>query len=289
MSGTIKLYPGRAPGSENLDIKEDMFTEEWNGLKKELVKDVTEPELIPYIPENMTNVSAFIVIPGGAFRRQVLNHEGRAVAEWLNSQGIAAFVLKTRLPINEHINRYDVLLMDVQRAIRMVRAHAYEWGIREDSVGVMGFSAGGYQAALAATGFDVSLDGVQDDIDSYSARPDFCVLGYSAVSREAQENRPNVSTFPVADYELEQLEKYKPHEMLSEQTPPLFLFETDDDGTTPAENSVLMYLAARKKKVPAELHIFRTGKHGFGLGNDAGQTGQWKSLFLKWAETVGIM
>ncbi len=288
MKDTIKLYPGVAPGSENLDIVEEMFTEEWNGLKKELVKNVTTPELIPYLPENMTNASAVIIIPGGAFKRQVLNHEGRAVAEWLNQQGIAAFVLKTRLPVNEHQNRYDVLLMDVQRAIRTVRSHAKEWGIREDSIGVMGFSAGGYQAALAATGFDVQLGAPVDEIDSYSARPDFCVVGYSAVSKEAQENRPNVSTFPVAGYEMEQLAKYAPHEMLTEQTPPLFIFETDDDGTTPAENSVLMYLAARKKKVPAELHIFRTGKHGFGLGNDEGQTGQWKSLFLKWAETVGI-
>lgn len=147
---------------------EEAFTEEWNGLKKELVKDVTEPELIPYIPENMTNMSAFIVIPGGAFKRQVLNHEGKAVAEWLNQQGIAAFVLKTRLPVNEHSNRYDVLLMDAQRAVRTVRACAKEWGIREDSIGVMGFSAGGYQAALATAGFDVQLGAPMDDIDSYS-------------------------------------------------------------------------------------------------------------------------
>lgn len=97
-----------------------------------------------------------------------------------------------------------------------------------------------------------------------------------------------MTLIPIPEYELEQLAKYAPHEMLTEQASPLFIFETDDDGTTPAENSVLMYLAARKKKVPAELHIFQTGKDGFGLGNDVGQTGQWKSLFLKWAETVCI-
>lgn len=282
MNSSIKLYSGSAPGSENLTITEEYFTEEKNGMTKELVINVTSPELIPYFPEKGKDMPAIIIIPGGAFKRQVLSHEGRDVALWLNEQGIAAFVLKTRLPVNDHENKYDVLLMDVQRAVRTVRAHADEWSIREDAIGVLGFSAGGYQAALGATGFDVKLDKPLDEIDSISARPDFCVLGYPAISGEAQENRENVQRNPVAGYEMKQLEKYKPHELLSEQTPPLFIFETDDDVTTPAENSVLLYLAARAKKVPAELHIFRTGKHGFGLGHDEEQTGQWKQLFLKW-------
>lgn len=288
MKKTIKLYPSVAPGSENLTIKEELFVEEKNGFRKELVKNVTAPELIPFVPENRTNMSAVIIIPGGAFMRQVLSHEGRDVAEWLNKQGIAAFVLKTRLPVDNHSNKYDVLLMDAQRAVRTVRVHAAEWGIREDSIGVMGFSAGGYQTALIATGFDVKLGEPLDEIDSYSARPDFCVLGYPAVAEEVQDNRGDTGNFPIAEYEKEQLAKYKPHEMLSENTPPLFIFDADDDETTPPENSVLLYLAAHKKKVPAELHIFKTGKHGFGLGDDETQTGQWKTLFWKWAETVGI-
>ncbi len=288
MKKYVKLYPSIAPGSENLAISEEMFIEENNGIRKELVKNVTSPELIPFIPESDGRMSAVIIIPGGAFKRQVLNHEGRDVAEWLNKLGIAAFILKTRLPVNEHSKRYDVLLMDAQRAVRTVRAHADEWGIREDSIGVMGFSAGGYQTALIATGFDVKLDIPLDEIDVYSARPDFCVLGYPAISEEAQENRGDGKSNPIALYEKEQLAKYKPHEMLNEHTPPLFIFETDDDRTTPAENSMLLYSAARTKKVPAELHIFRTGNHGFGLGNDEEQTGQWKSLFVKWAETVGV-
>ena len=295
MTKTIKLYPGVAPGSEELDIMEEEFVEEKNGMRKELVKNVTAPELIVYLPEkpsedasNSQGMSAVIIIPGGAFKRQVLSHEGRDVALWLNSLGIAAFVLKTRLPVNEHRNKYDVLLMDAQRAVRTVRAQADELGIREDSIGVMGFSAGGYQAALIATGFDVQLGEPADDIDKCSARPDFAVMGYPAIAREAQAARGRETGFHIEGYEREQLAKYEPHEMINEDTPPLFIFETDDDGITPAENSVLLYLGARKVKVPAELHIFRTGMHGFGLGDDTKQSGQWKSLFLRWADTVGI-
>lgn len=288
MEKAIRLYPSVAPGSEKLTIREEFFVEEKNGVRKEYVQNVTTPELIPYVPEGRKDMSAVIIIPGGAFMRQVLCHEGRDVAAWLNERGIAAFVLKTRLPVDEHSNKYDVLLLDAQRAVRTVRAHAAEWGIRKDSIGVMGFSAGGYQTALIATGFDVKLGEPLDEVDTYSARPDFCVLGYPAVAEAVQVRRGEETGFYIAEYEKEQLAKYKPHEMLGEDTPPLFIFDADDDNTTPPENSVLLYLAAHKKKVPAELHIFKTGKHGFGLGNDAEQTGQWKSLFRKWAETVGI-
>lgn len=287
MTIPVKLYPYAAPGSENLSITEETFFEEKDGIMKEMVINVTSPELLPYIPEGSEDMPAMIIIPGGAFKRQSLTNEGRATAAWLNEQGIAAFILKTRLPVNDHENKYDVLLMDVQRAVRTVRARAKEWGIREDKIGVLGFSAGGYQTALSATGFNVKLGNPIDDIDNVSARPDFCVLGYPAISVEAQKKRPEAESRPVAGYEVTQLEKYKPHEMLSENTPPLFIFETDDDVTTPAENSVMMYLAARAKKVPAELHIFKTGRHGFGIGDDSAQNGQWKPLFLKWFKTLG--
>lgn len=288
MEKVIKLYPGIAPGSENLDIAEEQFVEEKEGFRKDLVHNVTSPELLMYLPENANDIPAVIIIPGGAFKRQVLSHEGRDVAKWLNDHGIGAFVLKTRLPINDHSNKYDVLLMDAQRAVRTVRAHADEWGIRKDSIGVLGFSAGGYQTALIATGYEIQLNACLDEIDTCSARPDFCVLGYPVISGEVQLHRGE-ENHPITEYQREQLERYKPHRMLHENTPPLFVFETDDDKVTPAENSVTFYLAAREKGVPAELHIFKTGKHGFGLGDDEAQTGQWKALFLRWVKTLGII
>lgn len=285
----IRLYPDTAPGSEKLVCIEEHFTEENNGKVKELVRGVTVPELIPYIPDVQGLMPAVIVIPGGAFKRQVLNQEGSDIAEWLNSQGIAAYVLKTRLPVDEHKNRYDVLLMDIQRAVRTVRANCEQWNIREDAIGVMGFSAGGYQAALGATGYNIKLKGVGDEVDSLSARPDFCVLGYPAISLDVQKNRDEGQQVkrPVAEYEIKQLKKYEPHEMLGEDAPPLFIMDTDDDMTTPAENSILMYFAARRNGVSAELHVFKKGGHGYALGDDSGLTGQWKELFKKWfKETV---
>ena len=284
MEKVIKLYPGIAPGSENLNMEEEIYEDIRFGAMKKFSRNVTAPDMTAFIPEGGKDMSAVIIIAGGGFKRQSLGLEGYDVAAWLNSHGIAAFVLKTRLPMNEHAKRYDVLLMDAQRAVRIVRANAKEWGIREDSIGVMGFSAGGYQAALVSTGFDINAGGIGDEIDKLSARPDFCVLCYPVTSGRVPRNVGENN--PIADYEIEQVATYKVVEMVSEQTPPLFIFETDDDTTTPAENSLLFYQAARANKVPAELHIFRNGKHGFGLGDDAAQTGQWKGLFLKWFETI---
>lgn len=289
MSEIIKLYPGIAPGSEKLSEKEAWFQEEKGGIKKEIVTDVVSPDMIAYIPKKDEPMSAVIIIAGGAFKRQAIKHEGKDVAEWLNEQGIAAFVLKTRLPVLEHENRYDVVLMDAQRAVRMVRAHAKEWNIREDSIGVMGFSAGGFQAALVATGYQLKVYEPLDKIDVVSPRPDFAVLCYPVIEKEARINRGDGTENQIEQYEKDLLDKYKPYELIHENTPPLFIFETDRDKATSAENSLIMYSAARAKKVSAELHIFSMGEHGFGLGEFEKQAGQWKELFLNWAEVQGIV
>lgn len=289
MQDIINLYPDKAPGSETLTIQEAWFEEERDGIQREIVINVTSPDLIAYIPKSEKPMSAVIIIAGGAFRRQAIKHEGKDVAEWLNAHGMATFVLKTRLPVLEHSNRYDVVLMDVQRAIRIVRANAKAWNIREDSIGVMGFSAGGYQAALAATGYEIKVCEPLDAVDEISARPDFAVLCYPVIEKEARISRTDGTQNPIEEYEKIQLDTYKPYELVNEMTPPLFIFETDEDQTTIAENSLFMYTAARANKVSAELHIFSAGEHGFGLGTYEKQAGQWKELFLKWAEIKEIL
>lgn len=289
MNKIIKLYPGIAPGSEKLPEKETWFEEVKGGIHKEIVTDVTSPDMIAYIPESDKAMSAVIIIAGGAFRRQAIKHEGKDVAEWLNKHGIAAFVLKTRLPVLEHENRFEVVLMDAQRAVRTVRANAKKWNIREDSIGVMGFSAGGFQAALIATGYRLQVSKPLDAIDELSPRPDFAALCYPVIEKTARINRGDGTENPIEQYEKDLLDQYKPYELLHEDTPPLFIFETDQDKTTSAENSLIMYTAARAKKVSAELHIFSMGEHGFGLGEFEKQAGQWKELFLNWAEVHGIV
>ncbi len=327
----IKIFPTVAPGSEGLQINEVWSEEETNeGRYKLLVDHVIEPTIYTFIPESsgqMLQRPAVLIVPGGAFKRLVINIEGFEVAEWLKQQGFAAFVLKTRLPSEEHNNRIDVPLIDAQRAIRLIRSRAKEWNIDPDRVGVMGFSAGGNIASMLSTCFDRNVYSSIDDVDRCSARPDFSVLCYPAISAEMEiaskmgkvmgdqmhnveisrmtDDNGNCSflingmelgnqaleQFNVPQYLIDIIAKYSTDLLVNENTPQTFIMETDLDTTTMAEHSIRYYMACRKARVSAELHVFSTGKHGFGLGDDSplAQTGQWKSLFMQWAKTKKII
>lgn len=305
----IQIYPGVAPGSKNLNIDEEWFEEQIeDGRMKQIVQNVTVPTVMPFLGncldkkynDNSDGIAgdivgkkpAVLVIPGGGYRRLVMNHEGVEIAEWLNGLGFAAFVLKCRLPVNEHENRDDVALMDAQRAIRLIRSHADEWNIDVDRIGVMGFSAGGSIASTVSTCYDKQVYEPIDEVDKLSARPDFCVLGYPAVSAEVEiEARKRKDKRAVPEYLMNVIKKYSTDKLVTKDTPPTFIMETDDDTTTLSEHSVQYYLACRKAGVPAELHVFQTGKHGFGLGDNGtqGQSGQWTSLFVKWAKVCRII
>lgn len=279
----VPLFDGTAPGSEGVELLETIFAEDWEcGRQKVIVKDTLVPAIIPFIPEKPNGV-AVIVIPGGAYRRQVLNLEGTDVAEWLNMHGITAFVLKHRLPVNHHKFPGEVPFIDVLRAIRLVRSRAEEYGIKSDKIGVMGFSAGGYLASLAATCYEKKPFEYADELETVSARPDFCVLGYPAISYEVHMSNPR-SARDDEKHLKEYFKYYSTEKFVTKDMPPVFLFETDDDMTTYAEHSVRFYLAARQAGVPAELHIFTQGAHGFGLGDTRGRVAAWKELFLSWLE-----
>lgn len=281
----IPLFNGTAPGSEGVELLETVFAEDWEcGRKKIIAKDTLVPVIIPFIPEK-PNKTAVIVIPGGAYRRQVLNLEGTEVAEWLNAHGITAFVLRHRLPVNAHKAPGEVALVDVLRAVRLVRSRADEYGIESGKIGVMGFSAGGHLASLAATCYERKPLEFSDELETVSARPDFCVLGYPAISYEVHISNPR-SERDDEKHLKEYFKYYSTENLVTKDTPPVFLFETDDDMTTYAEHSVRFYLAARQAGVPAELHIFKEGEHGFGLGETRGRVAAWKELFLSWLGTI---
>lgn len=329
----ITLYNGTAPGSQNLDMEEVWTKVEATEGKKEklLVEHVIIPSIYPFLTEQVgkktEKMPAILVVPGGAFRRLVINSEGFEIAEWLKKQGFQAFVLKCRLPSEAHENRSDVALMDAQRAIRMIRSRADEWNIDENRIGIMGFSAGGGIASMLATCFDRQVYAPADDMDMISARPDFCVLCYPAICAEVEitsilckvmgEQMANVPVhriqnaegtvsfevggkilstqmmeqYKVPSYLIDFSSKYSTDRLVTGNTPKTFIMETDLDKTTRAEHSIRYYLACRRARVSAELHIFSTGTHGFGLGQDdeMSQTGQWKSLFLKWAKVQRII
>ncbi len=262
----IPLWPDGAPGAVG---KEE--------------RDV--PTLSIYLPQNSIG-TGIIVFPGGGYVTLAMDHEGKQVAEWLNSHGIAAFVLKYRLGPRYH---HPAPLQDAQRAIRYVRFHAKDFGIFPDRIGVLGFSAGGHLAATAGTHFEVGNAGAADEVERTSSRPDFLVLAYPVISFTAPfshvgSRRSLLGEAP--DQKL--LEDLSNEKRVTPQTPPTFLFHTTEDRAVPPENSIAFYLALRKAGVPAELHIYERGQHGVGLAPQDPILTTWKDRLIDWLKTRGL-
>ena len=265
----IPLWAGPAPGA--LDTGE---------------ADI--PALTVFLTRTMAaGTPAVIVCPGGGYVRLAANHEGRQVASFLNSLGIAAFVLRSRLGPRY---RHPVELGDVQRAIRLVRARAASWSVDPARVGVIGFSAGGHLAMTASTLHDAGDARAADPVDRVSSRPDFAVLGYPVISMtEAWTHQGSRTALLGADPDAALAGRLSGERAVTRDTPPTFLFHTNADTTVPAENSVHYYLALRRASVPAELHIFEKGGHGVGLANDDSALSEWSALLANWLRGRGIV
>jgi len=209
-----------------------------------------------------------------------MQKEGEDIALWLNAQGVAAFVLKYRLGPEYH---HPIEIGDAQRAIRMVRAHAAEYGVSVDHVGMWGFSAGGHLTATAGTRFDMGNPGAADVIDRQGCRPDFLVLAYPVITLEAPDAHAGSRKFLLGDDADPALVKEMSAQLqVTKDTPPTFIFSTTDDKTVPVVNSVLFYMALVKAGVPVEMHIFQHGAHGAGLAAANPQLSVWPSLVGKW-------
>jgi acetyl esterase/lipase len=216
-----------------------------------------------------------IVCPGGGYGALAMNHEGRQVANWLNALGVTAFVLKYRLGPRYH---HPIELGDAQRAIRLVREHAKEYGISADRVGIMGFSAGGHLASTAATHFTADT------------RPDFVILGYPVVTFMGPfAHKGSVKNLLGDNPDPKLLDDLSNELHVTPQTPPTFLFHTSADTGVPAENSVAFYLALHKAGVPAEMHIFEKGPHGVGLDLRDPAIGEWPTLLANWLRGRGLV
>jgi acetyl esterase/lipase len=249
-------------------------------------EDIDIPTLT-YYPARSGVPTAVIVAPGGGYRNLAMNHEGRQVANWLNAMGITAFVLKYRLGPRYH---HPIELGDAQRAIRLVRTRAAEYGARPDRIGMMGFSAGGHLTSTAETHFDGGNPNAPDPIDRASSRPDFAVLGYPVISFVAPySHRGSVQSLLGDSPDPKLLESLSNDLQVTAQTPPTFLFSTSEDTTVPPENSVAFYLALLKAHVPAELHIFQKGPHGLGLDLGDPAIGEWPTLLINWLRGLGML
>ncbi len=265
----MPLWQGPAPGA--------LGTED---------KDI--PTITAYMPRSLAQpVTAVIVCPGGGYGALASNHEGRQVANYLNSLGIAAFVLKYRLGPKYH---HPVEIGDAQRAIRMVRAKAADWKINPDRIGIMGFSAGGHLAMSASTLFKGGDTNASDPIERVSARPDFAVLGYPVITfTEPWTHQGSKKNLLGENAAPELVKQLSGENAVTAQTPPTFLFHTNGDTAVPAENSVYYYLALRKAGVVAEMHIFQRGPHGVGLGMDDFALAQWPGLLGNWLRVNGLL
>ena len=248
----IPLWPDGAPGSEEIKVKEEVVYRT-TGIVDRAIYNVTQPTLRIYLPpKNKATGTAIIICPGGGFRYLAIDKGGYEIAEWLNTLGVAGFVLKYRtIPPFEQ----PIPLQDAQRAIRMVRSRAEEWNLDPHKIIIMGSSAGAMLAADAATEFDNGISEAEDPIDRISSKPDYLVLQYGA---------HNV-------------------DKVTSNTPPTFIILTDEESYHWAEESINFYLALKKAKVPAEMHIYAKGEHGFGIRPNVIQHGQtWDLPVSTW-------
>ena len=266
---TLPLWSGAAPGALGME-------------------DQDIPVITVFLPRTMSqNTPAVVVCPGGGYVQLAMNHEGRQVANYLNSLGIAAFVLRYRLGPRYH---HPIELGDAQRAIRTLRSHAADWRLDPSRIGIMGFSAGGHLAMTAATNFDGGVARAQDAVDRFSSRPDFVVLGYPVISMTEAWTHPGSKTNLLGTTPDPALARSLSGELaVIKDTPPTFIFHTNADTAVPAENSVYYYLALRKMGVAAEMHIFEKGPHGVGLANDDAALSEWSKLLANWLRGRGLV
>jgi acetyl esterase/lipase len=249
--------------------------------------DADKPSITPYLVagERATG-TAVIVCPGGSYLHLSMEKEGSDVAHWWNSLGVTAFVLKYRLGPRYH---HPIELGDAQRAIRTVRARAAEFGVKTNQIGLMGFSAGGHLTATAGTHFDAGKTDAADAIDRASSRPDFLVLGYAVISFTQYAHKGSLVALLGDNPDPKLVANLSNELQVTAQTPPTFLFQTDEDKTVPAENSVLFYMALRKAGVPAEMHIYEHGAHGVGLAPTDEALASWPARLADWVRGRGLL
>ena len=254
------------------------------------------PTLAVHVPAD-PNGTFVVVCPGGGYGTLATGHEGKDVAAWLNSLGVTAGVLRYRVAPNRH----PAPLLDVQRAVRLVRSDAAKFGVDPAKIGVLGFSAGGHLAASAATLHTAETRAMNPLADAdplaaaVSARPDFAVLIYPVVTFTGDPaHAGSARNLLGADAPEELLERFSLQKRVTTETPPTFLVATGEDAGVPPENAVLFWNACRAANVPAELHVFGTGRHGFGMGGpDSESRGNpgpdWTGLCAAWLRGRGLL
>ncbi|MFO7670709.1 MAG: alpha/beta hydrolase [Bacteroidales bacterium] len=257
----------------------------WDTADIVRVRNVQKPDIALFLPakKNATG-EAVIICPGGGYNILAYDWEGTDIARWLNSKGIAAFVLKYRLPgSSSNIEPYKSPLLDVQRAMRLVRSNAEQWNVDPGKIGIMGFSAGGHLASTLSTHFDAGDALNPDPVERHSCRPDFSILIYPVISftgefTHAGSRRALLGAEPVQAL----VNNFSNELQVTGETPPAILIHAGDDSGVPVENSMVYYQALRAHQVPSELHIYPYGGHGFSLAIGQGHLSTWTDRVIDW-------
>lgn len=273
----VPLWSGKPPGppamtngpERDFQKPEDRLV---GGATVMKLGNVERPEVHVFLaPKNKANGAACVVCPGGGFSILAWDLEGTEVAEWLNSIGVAAIVLKYRVPTRQHDadGKWQGPVMDAQRALSLTRSRAKEWGLDVDRVGILGFSAGGETAARTAVKHGSRLYEAIDPVDKSTCRADFAILVYPG---------------GITDLEGKLREEYA----VTKETPPMFFVHAADDRVK-AEGSVELFLALKKAGVPSELHVYRDGGHGYGLRPDTARVTRWPSDARAWLDELDLL
>jgi len=271
--GPIQLWPNGAP-DEKGDIGEEGARPPRPDAKKKIIiwQNVSAPTLTVYKPEKARDTGAAVVVcPGGAYNILALDLEGTEVCEWLNSIGVTGVLLKYRVPRRKGREKHEAPLADAQRALGIVRGHAKEWGVDPKRIGIMGFSAGGHLTATASNNFKRRSYRYVDHNDAIDCRPDFAMLIYPAYLTLEKENNRLAPELPV-----------------SKDTPPTVIIMTEDDGVR-VENALFYYLALKRAKVPAEMHLYAKGGHGYGLRPSELEVSNWPKRCETWLRGIGVL
>ena len=264
----IDVWPGVAPGEASPAAAEP---DSANPAKTKRVTGVTHPTLTIFRPAAEKDAhAAVLVCPGGGYKMLAYDYEGEDVAKWLSSIGVTGVVLKYRVPPHDGVPRWQAPLQDAQRSLSFIRSKAKEWNIDPARIGMLGFSAGGHLTAAASTNYDKRAYDRIDAIDDVSCRPDFGIVIYPGgiVAKGTTDISPEIR--------------------VTDKTPPSFIVQAGDDPVN-SDNSAYYYLALKRAKVPAELHIYATGGHGFGMKKTGKPSSTWPDRCAEWMAHQGIL
>jgi acetyl esterase/lipase len=281
----------KKPAAKALDMRVP-FTPLWMGdAPGAKGKEAVDIPGVYIYPAKTPNAAAVVVCPGGGYGVHAMDHEGVQIADWLNSHGLTAVVLKYRLGARYN---HPIPLTDAQRALRYVRANAKDWKVDPTRVGIMGFSAGGHLASTVGTHFDRGQKDAKDAIDRESCRPDFMILMYPVITLKGKyaHNGSRINLLGKTP-SAELVDSLCNETQVTKDTPPTFMVHTKEDKAVPPENSMLFYEALTKHKVPAEIRLYEKGRHGLGLALKEGDRdlpyAAWPDRCIAWMKGRGIL